>query len=120
MTNKKVPLGDKDLICRWHKLPMSEVCHRCDAWTHLQGRNPNTGDQIDDWKCADSWIPVLLLEIANRVRGVTSTVETLREEEVKAHGEFMSAMGGAIQPVMTALLRSGAPRLIEAKDSGDE
>lgn len=119
MSKKKIPRGDEDLICRWHKLPMSEVCHKCDAWTHLQGRNPNTGEEIDDWKCADSWLPILLLEIATRVRGVTATVESLREEEVKAHSEFMSTMGGVFHPVMSALARNSAPRLITSKpDSG--
>jgi hypothetical protein len=78
--SKKIPRGDENLICRWHKQPMSEVCHKCDAWTHLQGRSPNTGETIDDWKCADSWIPILLLEIAQQARSGAAATESFRNE----------------------------------------
>jgi len=114
---RKIPRGDENLICRYHKLPMSEVCHTCDSWTHLQGRNPNTGEIIDDWKCADSWIPVLLLEIAQKAHGVSAEIGSLRGEMGKAHEEAMSAARGVA--VMTALPMRGAPRLLETKNSSE-
>lgn len=119
---KKIPRGDENLICRWHKQPMSEVCHKCDAWTHLAGSHPNTGESIDDWKCADSWIPILLLEIAKRTHGVSAEIGSLRAEETKAHEEAkareatMAARPTIGYPVIGAFSpHMVPPRLIDAR-----
>ncbi len=44
------------------------------------GKNPNTGQDVNDWHCAISWGPLLQVEVANQVRQDTATVDALREE----------------------------------------
>ena len=57
--------------------------HRCMWWIQLRGTNKNTGKEIDDWGCAVSWLPVLLIENANEVRQTGAALESLRNESIK-------------------------------------
>ena len=56
---KQVPRGPEELNCpQWQK-PMSEVCHKCPKWIQVRGKNPNTGQEVDEWNCADALLPML-------------------------------------------------------------
>ena len=64
-----------------------EPCRKLDcAWfTQIRGRNPNTGQDVDEWGCAISWMPILLIENAQMSRQTGAAVESLRNEIVKAN-----------------------------------
>jgi hypothetical protein len=64
-----------------------EPCRKLDcAWfTQIRGRNPNTGQDIDEWGCAISWMPILLIENAQMSRQTGAAVESFRNEIVKAN-----------------------------------
>lgn len=55
-------------------------CRQLDcAWfTRLQGTNPNTGQEIDEYACSVAWLPVLLIENAQKSRETGAAVESLR------------------------------------------
>ena len=39
------------------------------AWiTQIRGMNPNTGEEVDEWKCAVSWLPMLQIETSQQSR----------------------------------------------------
>ena len=38
----------KGKICPLHQKDMSTICHKCPWWTQLRGKNPNTGQPIDE------------------------------------------------------------------------
>lgn len=80
------PLGSKCEEIRDNKL------HRCMWYTCLAGMNPQTGEQIDEWKCAMSWIPIMLVENANTNRGQTAAIESMRNEQVKRQDLALEAM----------------------------
>ena len=62
-------------------------CKQLDcAWfLKIRGRNPNTGDDVDDWGCAMAWMPILLIENAQMSRQTGAAVESFRNEMVKAN-----------------------------------
>ena len=60
----KVPHADEGPICPLHKVDMSEVCHKCPWWTRVIGKNPQSEEMIDDWRCAVALLPMLLIENA--------------------------------------------------------
>jgi hypothetical protein len=64
-----------------------EPCRKLDcAWfTQIRGRNPNTGQDVDEWGCAISWMPILLIENAQMSRQTGAAVESFRNEMVKAN-----------------------------------
>jgi hypothetical protein len=42
------------------------VQHKCAWYTQVRGTNPNTGQEVDEWKCAVSWMPMMAVEIAQK------------------------------------------------------
>ena len=64
-----------------------EPCKQLDcAWfLKIRGMNPNTGEDIDDWGCSISWLPILLIENSLTNRQTGAAVESFRKEMVKAN-----------------------------------
>jgi hypothetical protein len=81
----KVPHADEGLVCPLHKVDMSTVCHKCPWWTMVRGKNPQTEEMIDDWRCAVALLPMLLVEGAQMSRQTGAAVESFRNEMVKAN-----------------------------------
>ena len=57
--------------------------HRCAWFTKLNGKNPSTGELVDEHGCAMTWLPILLIENATQARGFTVAIESFRNEMVK-------------------------------------
>lgn len=47
------------------------------------GKNPNTGEEINRFDCAVSWLPMLLIEGSQQTRQAGSAIESFRNEMVK-------------------------------------
>lgn len=57
----------------------------CAWFTQIRGHNPNTGAEVDDWGCAISWMPILMIENSQQQRSTGAAVESFRNEMVKAN-----------------------------------
>ena len=90
MTN--IPLGNHDLICPLHRCSMDRVCHKCPWWTQLRGINPNTGAEVDDWQCAMSLLPLLLIDVAKESRQGAAATESFRNEMVRANQQVANVI----------------------------
>ena len=64
-----------------------EPCKQMEcAWfTQVRGTNPNTGEDIDEWACAITWLPLLLIENSQMQRQTGAAVESFRNEVVKSN-----------------------------------
>jgi hypothetical protein len=74
---------------------------KCAWFVQLRGTNPNTGQEVDEWGCAVSWLPMLLIENAKESRHTGAAVESFRNEMVNAnqvtqHLAHIAATGGAV------------------------
>ena len=49
------------------------------------GKNPQTGQEVSEWNCAVSWLPMLLIEGSQQTRQTGSAIESFRNEMVKAN-----------------------------------
>ena len=58
---------------------------QCAWFTQVRGHNPNTGKEVDEWACAITWLPVLLIENSQQQRSTGAAVESFRNEMVKAN-----------------------------------
>lgn len=86
---------------------------QCAWFVKLAGRNPNTGEEVDEHACSMTWLPVLLIENANTSRSTSAAVESFRNEVVKANE--------ASQLVLLSALTQKAPnKMIEVGDAGSE
>jgi hypothetical protein len=63
--------------------------HRCNWFTRLAGINPNTGEAMDEYSCAISWLPVLLIENSQQQKSTSAAVESFRNEMVKSNEQIL-------------------------------
>tara|TARA_B100001094_G_scaffold327296_1_gene385170 strand:+ start:42075 stop:42458 length:384 start_codon:yes stop_codon:yes gene_type:complete len=59
--------------------------HKCAWYMRIAGLDPNTGQEIDHWGCAISWMPTLLIENSQQQRQTGAAVESFRNEMVNAN-----------------------------------
>lgn len=72
--------------------------HECKFWIMLVGTNKNSGKPVNDFDCAISWLPMLLVEGANESRKTSQSVQGFRN----------SILGGIERLVTTATLSKPA------------
>ena len=75
---------------------------QCAWFTQLRGKNPQTGQDIDEWMCAIQALPMLQIEVAKEVRQGAAATESFRNEMVNANQNAN---------VMSSLLTSAQSRL---------
>ena len=71
---------------REHWCPLiGEECMKlkCEWFTQMRGTNPQTGEDIDEWGCAVTWLPMLLIENSQQQRQTGAAVESFRNETVR-------------------------------------
>lgn len=89
MSNKPDPettcpyTGHKDL-CRKHY-------SNCPKWIQIIGHNPNTGEDMNEWACADTWLPILMIENSQMQRQTGAAVESFRNEVVKGNNKLLTS-----------------------------
>lgn len=84
---KYCPLIKKDCIglqCSWFML--------------VRGQNPQTGQDVDEWGCAVTWLPVLLIENSQQQRQTGAAVESFRNEVVKSAEDVAQRMLQSTEP----------------------
>lgn len=57
----------------------------CGWFMKIRGNNPNTGEEIDDYGCSITWLPILMIENSQQQRQTGAAVESFRNEMVKAN-----------------------------------
>lgn len=57
----------------------------CAWFIQIRGKNPNTGEDVDEWGCAQAWLPVLMIENSQQQRQTGAAVESFRNEMTKAN-----------------------------------
>jgi hypothetical protein len=74
-TKSNCPLNNfdpcKELECAW--------------FIQVRGTNPNTGEEVDDWGCAQAWMPILMIDNSQKQRQTGAAVESFRNEMVKTN-----------------------------------
>lgn len=105
----------------WRK-PRSKVCHTCAWYIQVIGKNPQTGQDINEWNCSITFMPLLQIETTKSERETTATVQELRNEVGKANDSGMAnALMGLNRQVAVLAEQSAAalapppvaPKLLE-------
>lgn len=79
-------LPDKDVKC--HRTGFEKSCrecvveHKCQAWVQVLGTNPQTGETLAKWACADAWGPMLQVETNRKLHEVGAAIESFRNESL--------------------------------------
>ena len=68
-----------------------ELC-ACRFWVNVQGKNPQTGEVVNNGDCAMAWMPVLLIENSKVNRETGAAVESMRNESVTTGQQITNAL----------------------------
>lgn len=68
------PLGSK---CEEVK---DDIMYVCPWYTQVRGKDPQSDKEIDEWRCAIAWLPMLSIENAQMGRQTGAAVESFRNE----------------------------------------
>ena len=60
---------------------------KCSWYTQVRGMNPNTGEMVDNWGCAITWLPMLQIETSQQARQAGAAVESFRNEVVRSNAQ---------------------------------
>ncbi len=105
-------LPDEKTLC--HHTGFEKSCRdmvingRCRKWVQIQGVNPNTGEPVNKWDCADAWLPLLLIENAQQTRQSGAAIESFRNEVVGTNQDAVRMMAAAV-----LRQQNGPPLLLE-------
>lgn len=73
-----------------HRTGFTKKCRKlvlgglCERWVQIQGKNPNTGEDINRSQCIDDWTFLLSMEHSQQQRQTGAAVESARNEAVKS------------------------------------
>lgn len=98
-TGKFCPLIKKDcvgLTCSW--------------FTQVRGKHPQSDAEIDEWACAITWLPVLLISTSQEVRQGAAATESLRNAMATAAQQSLQAQ------IAIASMHGGLPVLSAPKE----
>ena len=62
--------------------------HDCNWYIQVMGKNPQTGQDVNEFGCAITWLPMLLIEGSQQTRQAGSAIESFRNEMVKAQNQI--------------------------------
>ena len=100
---KQKPIAIAGEICRYFHKDVSKVCHKCHHYVSLRGMNRNTGEEVDEWMCADVAAVILAAEVSQMTREVGGAVESLRNEVVVQQHTTNVMLGSAVQAKLLEL-----------------
>lgn len=86
------PIAFVGTICPIYNQDVSEVCHKCEWYTEIKGKHPQTEEQIDRWGCSITWLPMLLVNAAQEVRQGAAATESFRNDMVKVGKAIVSSV----------------------------
>lgn len=90
------PLGAK---CETVK---DDAVVRCPWFVKVIGQHPQTGEQMDKYNCAMTWLPILLIENTASSNSAGAAIESFRNEMVKGNGELLQLISN---PSETKLIK---------------
>lgn len=68
---------------------------RCAWYTEIEGKNPQNGERINEWRCAISWLPMLQIESNGVNISTNAAIESMRNETVKRQDLALGVMANA-------------------------
>lgn len=81
---------EKDVMC--HMTGFTKSCfscvteHNCQKWMEVSGKHPQSDEVIHKYGCADSFVPLLLIENSQMQRQTGAAVESFRNEMLELNG----------------------------------
>lgn len=69
-------------------LNMACLEHKCKWFIHIIGNHPQTGERKDEFDCAISWLPILLIEGSQQTRQAGAAIESFRNAMIRENQQM--------------------------------
>ena len=86
---------------------------QCNWFTQVRGTNPQSGQEVDEWSCAITWLPMLLINTAQEVRQGAAATESFRNDVAAATDASRNIVQQLASTVIQQKITSNTP-LIES------
>ena len=67
-----------------HLVKVECQTYDCAKYVQILGTDPQTGQEKNEWKCSDAWVPLLLVENSLATRQTNASVHSFRNDLTKA------------------------------------
>ena len=115
-------LPDEKIMCHrtgFEKRCFDMVVHcKCRAWVKVQGADPQTGEILDQFDCADHWAPTLQMEAIKVARQTFATLHELRNEVALSRDHALVSTLGRLNDKIDDARANGVPKLIGTVPQG--
>lgn len=83
-----------------HKQKCVKHYMNCPKWIHVIGTDSNTGQEINEYQCEDSWRIPLMIENSKEQRQTAAAVESFRNVVAAGVQQILAlASGGTVQKI---------------------
>lgn len=95
---------DAGKLC--HETAFKKPCckERCPKWVRLLGVNPQTGAHVDEYNCADTWVPLLLVEVSQKLVRADATIHNMNNELAKSQAQLAGTLRAVLQTAQRQVL----------------
>lgn len=85
------PVHESKEMCPLMKSRRELVCHKCAWYKHVRGTHPQTGEEIDQWDCSISMLPMLLIENSRQQHVTGAAINSMRNEFVVGNNKRIAS-----------------------------
>ena len=64
----------------------------CGWFIQIRGKNPQTGEEQDEYGCAIAYLPLMMIENSQQTRQAGASIESFRNEMVKSNNETLKML----------------------------
>lgn len=68
---------------------------QCAWYIKLQGKNPQSGESVDEYRCSMAWQPILAIEGNGLIGGTNASIQSMRNETVARQNLALGALNSA-------------------------
>lgn len=103
-------LPDKKIWC--HRTGFKVLCfdgvtkRNCQLWMQVIGSDPQTGQEVNRYGCADSFMPLLMIENSQMQRQTGAAVESFRNEMIKLNQDRLEGISNGPDNNRTTKVRN--------------
>ncbi len=92
---------------------------KCAWYCQVRGLNPQTGQEVDEWGCAITWAPMLMIENSQQQRQTGAAVESFRNEVIRTSEENKRAYLNSVKQDTTNVTPINPVINLLSSDAGD-
>lgn len=115
MVETEKPRAKKGMKCPLWQKDMSQVCHTCEWFIQVRGKDPQSLQEIDQWGCAIKWLPILTIENIQQARQAGASADKVANEIRYFHASMVKQNENLLEGRREIVIPPNSKGLLGAK-----